>query len=90
MATFFEDESAVLENASMMVDACRQEYERVGMDEEASSLFGLEVHTYTSARLALLTVSSLPATAETADVRRCTIDAVAAAVRFCSPSHIAV
>jgi hypothetical protein len=74
--TIFESPFA-LENAQVMLDLCRDEYERAGHGSIVQSLRGLDVTSFESARLALLTVRSIPALEGVADVRRYTIKALA-------------
>jgi hypothetical protein len=72
---FFESENA-LENAEVMLDVCREEYERAGRQDAVQALYGLDVKSAASAQLALLTVQSLPIVPEVADVRRYTLRAL--------------
>lgn len=76
--TFFESPYA-LENAEVMLDVCREEYEQARRHSDAQSLRGLDVKSLSSAQLALLTVRNLPVVAELADVREYTIRALASA-----------
>lgn len=80
LSTHFENEHA-LENAEVMLDACREEYASAGRHDVAQALWGLDVTSPASAQLALLTVSNLPEdTDESVNAaRRCTIAALEAA-----------
>jgi hypothetical protein len=75
-----EPETSIYENAAMMVDACRSEYQRLGF-EDAENLRGVEVTDARSAELALMLIDMLPTLASTAAVRRCTIDSLEAVLR---------
>jgi len=86
METQFEDQD-VIGNAAIMVEACRDAYVRAGLKKEASGLLGLEVTNFESARLAFLTIHSLPANAETAGARRYALEALASAIGFCRLSQ---
>lgn len=73
--TFFESTYA-LENAQVMLDVCRDEYERAGLAEAVKSLRGLDVTSMDSAHLALLTVHRLPAPERLQDIRSYAIGAL--------------
>lgn len=73
--TFFESPHA-LENAEVMLDVCREEYEQAGRRDDAQALRGLEVTSLAAAQLALLTVRNLPVIAGLAEAREYTIRAV--------------
>lgn len=77
--TIFESPFA-LENAQVMLDLCREEYERAGHGDVVQSLRGLDVTSLDTARVALLTVRDIPAFTDVADVRRYTIKALADAI----------
>jgi len=77
--TIFESPFA-LENAQVMLDLCREEYERAGYGDVVQSLRGLDVTSLDTARVALLTVRDIPAYEGVADVRRYTIKALADAI----------
>lgn len=77
--TIFESPFA-LENAQVMLDLCREEYERAGHGGVVQSLRGLDVTSLDTARVALLTVRDIPAFEGVADVRRYTIKALADAI----------
>jgi hypothetical protein len=85
--TFFESEHA-LENAEVMLDLCREEYERAGRSKESQALRGLDVTSAASAQLALLTVHGLPEVAGLAEVRRYTLEAIRQARRAFDHSQL--
>lgn len=78
--TFFESGHA-LENAEVMLDVCREEYERAGSGAAVQALRGLDVKSLSSAQLALMTVRSIPAEGGLVNVKRYTIEALTAALR---------
>ncbi len=80
LSTHFENEHA-LENAEVMLDACREEYASAGRHDAAQALWGLDVKSPASAQLALMTVKNLPEDADEGvnAARRCTIAALEAA-----------
>lgn len=63
-------DSQQLENASVMVDALRCEFHRIGRGELARQLKGVEITCPQSAELALMLICSLPHDARTTDVCR--------------------
>jgi len=77
--TFFESTYA-LENAQVMLDVCRDEYERAGLGAAVRSLKGLDVTSLDSAHVALLTVHGLPAPYGLQDIREYAIVALRDAV----------
>lgn len=82
LSTHFENEHA-LENAEVMLDACREEYASAGRHDAAQALWGLDVKSPASAQLALLTVKNLPEDSDEGvnAARRVTIAALEAAQR---------
>jgi len=80
LSTHFENEHS-LENAEVMLEACREEYASAGRHDAAQALWGLDVKSPASAQLALLTVKNLPETADECvnTARRVTIAALEAA-----------
>jgi hypothetical protein len=68
-----------LDNAAVMLDACRSELTRLGKTKEARQLRGLEVTSPTAARVALMAVFNLPKDEETAEVRIATVQTLQAA-----------
>jgi len=77
--TIFESPFA-LENAQVMLDLCRDEYARAGHGDVFQSLRGLDVTSFESARLALLTIRDIPEFEGVADVRKYAIKALANAI----------
>lgn len=77
--THFESTDA-LENATVMLDACRAEYERAGHREAARSITGLDVTSLASAHLALVTINGLPGSGDLAIIRGCAVAAIQEAV----------
>lgn len=71
--THFESSDA-LENAAVMLDVCRTEFERAGHGAAAQSLRGLDVTSPVSAQLALMTVHALPKVEGLVDMRQCAIE----------------
>lgn len=65
-----------LENAAVMLDMCRTEFERAGQRTAAQSLRGLDITTMASAHAALLWLYALPIVKGLEDIRSCTIEAV--------------
>lgn len=82
LSTHFENEHA-LENAEVMLEACREEYASAGRHDAAQALWGLDVKSPASAQLALLTLKDLPEDTDEAvnTARRITIVALEAAQR---------
>lgn len=76
-----EIDSNIFENASIMVDMCRCEYDRLGLRIKASQLKGVEICNTASALLALRLVDSLPDAPQLQAVKEATIESLSAAVR---------
>lgn len=70
------DGSNALENAAVMLDVCRSEYERAGHMDAMLALRGLDITSPVSAQLALAVVHELPVIAGLSDLRLCAIAAV--------------
>lgn len=70
-----------LENAAVMLDACRSELTRLGKLDEVLQLRGLEVTSPASADVALMHLLALSKDEDTAEVREATIDVLRAATR---------
>lgn len=82
--THFESQDA-LGNAEVMLDVCREEYERAGHKAAAQSLRGLDVKSYASTHLALVTVYELPAVAELIAIKQCATEAMRRALSSWQP-----
>jgi hypothetical protein len=74
------DGSNALENAAVMLDVCRSEYERAGHIDAMLALRGLDITSPVSAQLALAVVHDLPITEGLSDLRLCAIAAINEAV----------
>lgn len=73
MNTIFESEQS-FENAAVMLDACRETFEKNGLSEQARQLKGLEATSPSSVEVALFTLKSLPVlNGEAAEIRRLAI-----------------
>lgn len=72
-----------LENAQVMLDVCRQEYERAGLCDAAQTLSGFDVSTLAAAQLARLFIANLPAVnGATRDVRDGSVQALNSAIKY--------
>jgi hypothetical protein len=84
------DGSNALENAAVMLDVCRSEYERAGHIDAMLALRGLDITSPVSAQLALAVVHELPALDGLSDLRLCAIAAINEAVSlFQNPMRLA-
>jgi len=80
------ESSNALENAQVMLDMCRTEYERAGHAVAVQDLRGLDVTSEASAQLALSVVYRLPtASEELMSLRQCALQAVREAFRYFQP-----
>ncbi len=72
-------QSDALENAEVMLDMCRTEFERAGHSTAAQTLRGLDVKSLSSAHAALITLHALPRCPSLDDMVQCAISSVKAA-----------
>lgn len=79
--TFFEMGLHPLENAEVMLDVCRLEYEKAGRGADVECLKSIRVRDANGARLALLTIWNLPDDTNVATAKRYAIKAMRLAVR---------
>lgn len=87
--TYIES-SETLENAQVMLDVCRTEYERAGHAVAVQDLRGLDVTSEASAQLALVAVYALPTpTEELRHLRACALAAVRGAFSYFQPQKLA-
>lgn len=83
--THFESPDA-LGNAEVMLDVCREEYERAGHKAASKSLWGLDVKSYASTHLALVTVHALPDVTGLIALRQCAVEAMRRALASWQPA----
>lgn len=69
-------EGSAIENAVVMLDACRTEYERAGHAGAVMALRGLDVTSAASAHLALITMHGLPTPEGLKDLHQCAMNAL--------------
>jgi hypothetical protein len=87
--TYIES-SVALENAQVMLDMCRTDYERAGHAVAVQALRGLDVTSEASAQLALSVVYGLPTpTDELSELRNCALHTVRAAFAYFRPLRLA-
>jgi len=87
--TYIERSNA-LENAQVMLDMCRTDYERAGHAVAVQALRGLDVTSEASAQLALSVVYRLPTPSEDlASLRECALQAVRSAFAYFQPVLLA-
>ena len=76
MTTQFEN-GDTFENASVMLEVCREAFERGGFKEEARQLRGLEATSQSTAYASLLTLMRVkPRSGETKSAKKFAIDAL--------------
>jgi hypothetical protein len=80
MTTF----NSQLENASVMLDACRSEFARQGMDG-VDQLKGLEITDPVSAELAYQSLLGIPAEGTSLEVKKATLEVLRSAMRTREP-----
>lgn len=84
------ESSNALENAQVMLDVCRTDYERAGHAVAVQALRGLDVTSEASAQLALSVVYGLSTpTEELASLRKCALAAMRAAFAYFQPMRLA-
>lgn len=82
----YNESSNALENAQVMLDMCRIDYERAGHAVAVQALRGLDVTSEASAQLALTVVYGLPTPSEDLiNLRACALQAVRAAFTYFQP-----
>ena len=69
--TTFQDQ---YENAAVMIDACRDEFSRAGMEYACAQLKGLELTNPSSVQEAIVTLGSIHAHGVAEEVRRAAMD----------------
>ena len=74
-----EQDKSLFENAAVMVDMCRFEYERLGFDSEM--LRGMEITDTASAELAMMLIDALPKLGSTASLRQYTLETLGAVTK---------
>ena len=80
MTSIYEGEPSY-ENATVMLEACREMFEKEGLSDQARKLKGLEVTCPTSAQVALMVLRDLSVHGEADEVRRYTISALLGTLR---------